>query len=215
MENILVIFLALFMLTTILFPIIGIVQFIRRRPSSGFKNLGLAVISFALLIGTGIFLANESNKKSEADEIAADVDYTSDDSSTPVDFSDESIEDDPEALVQSEIEDIISNDFEFDTSLLNFELNDNLGTDKKDDYIALVYLSYDQTHSEKTTKKWIDTYTNHLAAKLGEDEPSISSLTIFWKTPRFKEGSNTAKFSLFRKGKEFYFENKWYDTVLN
>ena len=54
--------------------------------------------------------------------------------------------------IESTLKSIIDKDFDFDTSLKKFELNDNLGTDEKADYVALIYLSYNQLHSAKTTK---------------------------------------------------------------
>lgn len=111
------------------------------------------------------------------------------------------------------IQKIIDSDFTFDTSLKKLELNNNLGTDNTEDYIALIYLSYDQPHSEETTKKWIDEYTSHLAASLTE-ETDITSLAIFWETPRFKDNWNTAKFNLTKKEGEFYFDSENYDRTV-
>jgi len=116
--------------------------------------------------------------------------------------------------IKSTIENIIDEDFMFTTSLKEFQLNKNAGTDDPDDYIALIYLSYDELHSAKTTKKWIDEYTSHLAAILAEKEPDITSLSIFWETPRFKEDWNTAKFNLTKKDGTFYFDSKNYDKTV-
>ncbi|MGG1480481.1 hypothetical protein ABE402_06030 [Bacillus smithii] len=113
--------------------------------------------------------------------------------------------------IQSTIENIINKDFMFDTSLKKFELNENMGTNNPNDYVALIYLSYDQIHSVKTTKKWIYKYTSHLAATLAKKEPDITSLSIFWETPRFKKDWNTAKFNLTRQGDNFYFDSENYD----
>lgn len=127
----------------------------------------------------------------------------------------EPVIEDPKSALKLKIQKIIDSDFTFNTSLKELELNNNLGTDNADDYIALIYLSYDQPHSEETTKKWIDEYTSHLAASLAE-ETDITSLTIFWETPRFKVDWNTAKFQLTKKEGIFYFESENFDkTVFN
>lgn len=116
--------------------------------------------------------------------------------------------------VESTIKSVIDKDFTFDTTLKKLELNKNEGTNNPNDYVALIYLSYNETHSEKTTKKWIDKYTSHLAAKLAEKEPDITSISIFWETPRFKKDWNTAKFNLTKKDKKFYFDSKNYDGTV-
>lgn len=116
--------------------------------------------------------------------------------------------------IESDIKSIIDKDFTFDTTLKKFELNENSGTDKKGDYVALIYLSYNQANSAKTTKKWIDEYTNDLAAKLAKKETEITSLSIFWETPQFKKDWNTAKFNLTKNKNAFYFDSQNYDGTV-
>ncbi|MER2126333.1 hypothetical protein [Solibacillus sp.] len=115
------------------------------------------------------------------------------------------------------VQNIVDTDFTFKTSIKQIELNEHIGTDESGDFIALISLSYDQLHSEETTKKWIEEYTSHLAALLGEQEKNITSLVIFWETPRFKENWNTAKYTLVKKDDGiFYFESKTFDkSVFN
>lgn len=113
------------------------------------------------------------------------------------------------------VQNIVDTDFTFKTSIKQVELNEHIGTDESGDFIALISLSYDQLHSEETTKKWIEEYTSHLAALLGEQENHITSLVIFWETPRFKENWNTAKFTLVKDTDGiFYFVSKELDTTV-
>lgn len=112
---------------------------------------------------------------------------------------------------------VVDDNFTFDTSIKEIKLNEHIGTDSADDFIALIYLSYDQLHTEETTKKWIETYTSHLAASLATNTLDISELVIFWETPRFKENWNTVEFTLIKKDDGlFYFESETFDnTVFN
>lgn len=239
MENLLVVILLLSILGIFIFAILGIISFIKKTNKKGSKMLLGSIVSLIICVISIIGLGKTSDSNTDGydpDAMAARLEATE---SVNAEVSknenklDEKKKEEPEEelseaeieeqefnehvdMVESSIQEIIDQDFSFDTSIINFELNENLGTDEPDDYIALVYLSYDQLHTAKTTKKWIDTYTSHLAATLAEEDNGISSLNIFWETPEFKDNWNTAKFTLKKQGKKFVYDTQYYDgTVFN
>lgn len=128
-------------------------------------------------------------------------------------------EEDDKDLVQYDTEDIINSfvdeNFKSGTELTELELNDNMGTKKKNDYIALVHMKMDRVYSAKSGFNWIDKYSNYLAAELANHDNNISELVIFWTMPQFADKDyNVAKYTLKRNGKKFYFESEWQDNSL-
>lgn len=100
------------------------------------------------------------------------------------------------------------------TSIKKVTVNENLGTEEEDDYLVLVYLSFDAKNTKKTSKRMIEMYGSDLAARLA-GEVDISEITIFWEVPYLKEGDNVAKFNLQRSGDKMTFKEKWFDPLLN
>lgn len=130
----------------------------------------------------------------------------------------DSTEDDKD-LVQYDTEDLINSfvdkNFKFDTQLDELELNENLGTKKDGDYIALVHMTIGKTLSAKSGLDWIDKYTNYLASELAAKQSDISEITFFWTMPEFADKDyNIAKYTLKRNGKKLYFESEWQDNSL-
>lgn len=128
-------------------------------------------------------------------------------------------ETDDKDLVQYDTEDVINSfadeNFKFDTKLDELEINDNLGTKKDGDYIALVHMTIGKTLSAKSGLKWIDNYTNYLASELAAKQSDITEITFFWTMPQFADKDhNVAKYTLKRNGKKFYFESEWQDKSL-
>lgn len=130
----------------------------------------------------------------------------------------DSAEDDKD-FVQYDTEDVINSfaekNFKFDAQLNELELNENLGTKKDGDYIALVHMNIGKTLSAKSGLGWIDKYTNYLASELATKEKDISEITFFWTMPQFADKDyNVSKYTLKRNGKKFYFESEWQDKRL-
>lgn len=84
------------------------------------------------------------------------------------------------------IEDLVDKHLK-NVSIEDIEVNQNLGHDKKDQYITLVHLSFDLKNSPATTKKIIELYSEDLAARLAEEDTSVSELSVFWKAPYIDE----------------------------
>lgn len=69
------------------------------------------------------------------------------------------------------------------TTIDSITLNEDAGTDTPDDYIALVYLTWDQKNSQATTEKMLDMYSQDMAARIYKDSSSVQEICIFWTIP--------------------------------
>lgn len=79
-------------------------------------------------------------------------------------------------------------------------INDDLGTEADGDYIALVYLTWNQKNTGTTSKKMLEMYSSDLAATLGEQNSAVNEIAIFWTVPHLND---TAKCSYQRNGDGF------------
>lgn len=104
-------------------------------------------------------------------------------------------------------------DFNSSVSIKKIEINDHVGTEKSEDYIALVYLSFDQKNKKDTTNNLIEMYNNELGAQLAKQK-DVESLVIFWEVPYHLSSGNAVKATLKRNGEEMVFEEVWLDSVL-
>lgn len=86
------------------------------------------------------------------------------------------------------------------TQIDRITINDDLGTEADGDYIALIYLTWDQKNTGKTSKKMLEMYSSDLAATLGEQNSSVNEIAIFWTVPYLND---TAKCSYQRNGDGF------------
>lgn len=69
------------------------------------------------------------------------------------------------------------------TTVDSITINEDAGTDTPDDYIALVYLTWDQKNSQSTTEKMLDMYSQDMAARIYKDSSSVQEICIFWTIP--------------------------------
>ena len=86
------------------------------------------------------------------------------------------------------------------TQIDRITINDDLGTEADGDDIALVYLTWNQKNTGKTSKKMLEMYSSDLAATLGEQNSSVNEIAIFWTVPYLND---TAKCSYQRNGDGF------------
>lgn len=171
-------------------------------------TVAATVIGLAVMI-TGIIKDNNSSASEES--------YVPESSSvgykTEVEKTDVEIEEEEKQDVYEEkekmITDFVDKNFQFDTTVTEFELNDHLGTDVDDDYIALVHLDMPKAFSVKRGYEWIEKYTNYLAAEIGQSDDDISELAIFWTMAGSEK--NVAKYTLTRNGDNFNFDSQWQD----
>ncbi|MGG4090057.1 hypothetical protein [Bacillus licheniformis] len=116
--------------------------------------------------------------------------------------------------IRNKIEDLVNEHLK-DVSIEDVEVNQDLGNDKKDQYISLVHLSFDLKNSSATTKKMIELYSEDLAARLAEEDRSISELSVFWKAPYIDEDETLAKFSYKKSGEKMVTSERNYSQLLN
>lgn len=128
-----------------------------------------------------------------------------------------------ESTTESDPKDVIASDVRYsvygsttkvDVSINKISINENLGTDSADDYIALIHLSFNTENSASTSKKMLNLINNEIAYNLA-DIDSINELTIFWTVPYLSSSDNNiAKANFLRNDSGFYFEEEWYDASI-
>ncbi|WP_286231321.1 hypothetical protein [Neobacillus mesonae] len=95
------------------------------------------------------------------------------------------------------------------TTVTKIEVNENMGTEKENDYIVLPYLKWDVKNSANTTKEMLKMYSDDLAAQLAK-ESDVEEITVFWEVPYHLEGNNIAKFNYTRSGNNMAIGEVWY-----
>ena len=76
-----------------------------------------------------------------------------------------------------------------DTEIDHITINDDLGTEVENDYIALVYLTWNCKNSGKTSKEMLKMYSDDLAATLAEQNDSVQEIAIFWTVPYLNDNA--------------------------
>ncbi len=71
----------------------------------------------------------------------------------------------------------------YNTVIDGITVNDDLGTEKENDYIALVYLTWNTRNSGKLSKTVLKMYSDDLAATLAEGNDSVQEIAVFWTVP--------------------------------
>ena len=64
------------------------------------------------------------------------------------------------------------------TQIDRITINDDLGTEADGNYIALVYLTWNQKNTGKTSKKMLEMYSSDLAATLVEHNSSVNEIAF-------------------------------------
>lgn len=112
---------------------------------------------------------------------------------------------------KQKIKDIIEDRiWEYDyTDVDSISINQDYGTKKKNDYIALVNLTWDQKNSASLSKDIISMYSEDLAAFVGKRCKNIQEICIFWTVPYLNDAS--AKCSYERKNGRMYSTDTIFD----
>lgn len=192
--------------------IFWVIQKVRGGTFSWKWFVGSAVISIASLFlmyyGDSLddkkVVADESNE-----EVYTQTSYEETDDSTDDVESEEDDQYDIEYGINTTINDFVEENFQFDTVATEIEVNENLGTDKKDDYITLVHMDMPKVLSVEKGYGWIEKYSNYLASEMAEKEPDVSELVIFWTMAGSE--NNVAKYVLHREKDKFIFDSQWQD----
>lgn len=114
-----------------------------------------------------------------------------------------------ESKVKKKVQKYIDDNYTY-TKIDSVVVNENLGTDNDGDYIALVYLTWSQKNSGKTSKEMLDLYSSDMAARMYDDIPEIQELAIFWTVPNLNDGS--AKISFERSDNGMKYTDEIFDS---
>lgn len=96
-----------------------------------------------------------------------------------------------------------------DTTVDTVTVNEDLGTEVDDDYIVLVYLTWDMKNDGEMSKKMLDLYSSDMAAQMYDDLPAVQELCIFWTVPYLNDGQ--AKISFERKNSGMVYADTVFD----
>lgn len=121
---------------------------------------------------------------------------------------DPTIELTPQEAIERAVSDIVA-DLQA-TTLQDVKINKHVGTDDPDDFIVLVYLSFDAKNRANTAKRMIDMYNNEIGARLA-DIAEITEVTTFWEVPYLLEGQNVVKANMERQSSGMVYTDRWYD----
>ncbi|GAA0735730.1 hypothetical protein [Clostridium oceanicum] len=109
---------------------------------------------------------------------------------------------DHKSEIKTSIKDTFNNGDYTNAKLTSITINENLGTDVSNDYIALVYLKFDIKNRRKTGNKVMRMYSDDLVAKLADQGiTDISEAAIFWED---EYNSRSVKYAYEYKNKGFY-----------
>lgn len=112
------------------------------------------------------------------------------------------------------IRNIVSEKYK-DTILDTLTINENAGTDNEEDFIALAYLTWNVKNKADTTKQMLAMYSEDLAARVGENLPEVSEISVFWTVPYHDESNTSIKYTYERKEGEMYETDSMISSVLN
>lgn len=220
MDLIINIFAVLAVALGLIWFVISLVRFFIKKSKNEPTKLiyisrGPAVVFLALMVLAIVNIDNDEPKANEPtqDEIDASVDREIERQNDEINNM-ESNEDDTkqfvaESSISTTINDFVEENFHFDVAANEIEVNEHLGTDKKDDYITLVYMDMPKALSVEKGYGWIEKYSNYLASEMAEKEPDVSELVIFWTMAGSEK--NVAKYVLHREKDKFIFDSQWQD----
>lgn len=100
-----------------------------------------------------------------------------------------------------------------DTKIDNITVNPDMGTEKNDDYVVLVRLTWNVKNSSEQSKKMLDMYSSDMAARIYQDLPEVQELAIFWTVPYLNNGN--AKISFERVSGGMKYSDKVFDGNFN
>lgn len=92
-------------------------------------------------------------------------------------------------------------------------INENLGTEEAGDYIILARLTWNVKNSGSTSKEMLEMYSSDFAARIGNDQPSVNEVAIFWTVPYLDDAN--AKWAYERNGEGMYLSDKMMDSIFN
>ena len=104
--------------------------------------------------------------------------------------------------IEKTIKDRVSENYT-QTTVDRISINDDLGTESnQNDWVVLVYLTWDVHNSGETSEKVLRMYSDDLAASLAKEYENIQEIACFWEVPNLT--SNTSKWAYERSGDGMY-----------
>ena len=100
-----------------------------------------------------------------------------------------------------------------DTKIDDITVNPDLGTEKNDDYVVLVRLTWNVKNSSEQSKKMLEMYSEDMAARMYQDLPEVQELAVFWTVPYLNNGN--AKISFERANGGMRYSDKVFDGNFN
>lgn len=177
------------------------------------KGKIIATVIVAVILLFGLLGGGESDTTTTSTTVDTTVETTVDTTvETTVDTTNETtaettsetiIEDtadDPVKAIENTIRARIEEKYT-STDIEKIDINEDLGTDTPDDYVALVYLTWNMQNTGKTSKEVLTMYSNDLAATTAEQLQNVQEIAIFWDVPYLND---SAKCAYERKGNDMY-----------
>lgn len=93
------------------------------------------------------------------------------------------------------------------TTLDSISINKDLGTAAADDYVAMVYLTWDVKNNGKNTHDMLKMHSTDMSVRVYADLPEIQELVIFWSIPYL---NSDAKISYVRTEKGMQLSDEYY-----
>lgn len=94
------------------------------------------------------------------------------------------------------------------TDVSRVTVNEDYGTEADDDFVLLVYLTWNVKNSAKMTKEVLAMYSEDFAARVGSDLENVQEVALFWTVPYFSETDIAIKYSYERRGAGMYQTDK-------
>lgn len=111
--------------------------------------------------------------------------------------------------IEWDVESIVGSDLD-NTTITDLRVNEDASVDEER-YIVLVDLEWDVKNGAKTTKEMLDMYSDHLAAKLADDD-MIHELVLFWTVPYHNENESILKRTYENKEDGMFLEDEMKDV---
>lgn len=185
-----------------------------------FKSIGISIgVLIVSFIFIGIIETNNNtatNDDTQPDKVNASPKVENKKNEEKENRVAEENKEDEKPIRSKEINDFVNKiaSKTYGTSIKKIIVNENLVTEQKEDFIVLVYLSFDMKNGIERTKEMINMGNNDIGGLVGKNIDNVTELTIFWEVPYHAKGKNVAKANLSRQENKMIFEEEWYDPIL-
>ncbi len=132
-------------------------------------------------------------------------------SEPPVPPKEETPKEKATSRVKSKVKEYVSENYS-QTNIDSITVNEDLGTDKENDYVVLVYLTWNVKNNGKLSKEMLNMYSSDMAARMYEDLPEVQELAVFWTVPYL---NGKAKISFERANGGMKYTDKVFDANFN